>query len=250
MNNPRVLCWFSCGAPSTVATKLAIEKYSATHTVEVLYCDTSKYEHPDNRRFFKDAERYFGQRIKKLKSEKYKDIYDVFRQTRYLVGVKGARCTTELKKKPRLDYQRADDIHVFGYTKEEKDRIDDFKQKNPELETDFILYERDISKRECLLALRDAGIELPTMYKLGYKNDNCIGCVKGGAGYWNKIRVDFPAVFRKMAKLERELNVAINKRYEGKERVRVFLDELDPNAGDYPNEPDISCGVQCSFQFE
>ena len=40
------------------------------------------------------------------------------------------------------------------------------------------------------------------MYKLGYNNNNCIGCVKGGQAYWNKIRIDFPETFNKMAKLE------------------------------------------------
>ena len=37
-----------------------------------------------------------------------------------------------------------------------------------------------------------AGLRLPEMYRLGYANANCVGCVKGGAGYWNKIRRDFP----------------------------------------------------------
>ena len=32
---------------------------------------------------------------------------------------------------------------------------------------------------------------------MGYNNNNCIGCIKGGMGYWNKIRVDFPEVFEK-----------------------------------------------------
>lgn len=27
-----------------------------------------------------------------------------------------------------------------------------------------------------------AGIELPLMYRMGYDNANCIGCVKGGEG--------------------------------------------------------------------
>jgi hypothetical protein len=244
----RVLCWFSCGAPSLVAAKFAIEKYR-DKTVEVIYCDTSKHEHLDNKRFLIDAQDYLGQRIKILRSDKYTDIYDVFTKTRYLVGVKGARCTTELKKKLRLAYQCVDDIHVFGYTKEEGSRVTEFKQSNPELYTDFILFENNISKRECLLILKDAGIEIPMMYKLGYRNNNCIGCVKGGAGYWNKIRVDFPEYFWKMAGMERELDVAINKTYKGGKRVKVFLDELPPDAGDYPNEPDISCGVQCSFNF-
>lgn len=88
-----------------------------------------------------------------------------------------------------------------------------------------------------------AGIKLPAMYDLGYTHNNCIGCVKGGAGYWNKIRVDFPLVFQRMAKTERMIGARICK--VGKERV--FLDELSPTAGDYPKEPEVQCGVACEL---
>lgn len=50
-----------------------------------------------------------------------------------------------------------------------------------------------------------AGIKIPAMYKMGYNNNNCIGCVKGGMGYWNKIRKDFPEVFAQMAQIERDV---------------------------------------------
>jgi len=93
-----------------------------------------------------------------------------------------------------------------------------------------------------------AGIEIPKMYQLGYKNNNCIGCPKGQSGYWNKIRVDFPEVFKRMSKVERKLNVAINKSYAGDgKRKRVFLDELEPDVGNYKFEPDISCGLLCQL---
>ena len=46
---------------------------------------------------------------------------------------------------------------------------------------------------------------IPEMYHLGYHNNNCVGCVKGGMAYWNKIRVDFPGIFDRMAVLERKL---------------------------------------------
>jgi hypothetical protein len=65
--------------------------------------------------------------------------------------------------------------------------------------------------------------------------------VKGGAGYWNKIRRDFPEAFKRMAEMERELDFAI-LRLKGK---RVFLDELPPNVGRYDAEEDIECGPQC-----
>ena len=239
----RHLVWFSCGAASAIAAKLAIEKHG--DSVEVCYCDTLAYEHPDNLRFLKDCEKWFGREIKILKSEKYTDIYDVFEKTKWLVGVGGARCTTELKKVVRKKYQRPSDTHVFGFTKEEKGRIDRFHEENPELKAEFPLYDQGVSKSDCYRMIREAGVEIPAMYKLGYKNNNCIGCVKGQSGYWNKIRKDFPEVFTKMAATERKLNAAINKTYKGGKRTRVFLDELPIDAGRYDGEPDIECGVLC-----
>lgn len=239
----RVLAWFSCGDASAVAAKLAVEKYGAR--CEVLYCDTFAYEHPDNRRFFRDVEKWLGVPIKIIRSDEYKDIYDVFKKTRWLVGVSGARCTTELKKNVRRAYQRPDDSHVFGFTSDEMIRATRFREGSPEVFAEFPLIDLAITKSECHRRIREAGIELPAMYRLGYKNNNCIGCVKGQSGYWNKIRRDFPKVFNKMAKTERSLNAAINKKYVKGKRKRVFLDELPPDAGRYDNEPDIECGVVC-----
>jgi len=244
----RILVWFSCGAASAVAAKLAVQKYG--DKCRILYCDTAS-EHPSNHKFLKDIETWIKQPIIKLKSPDYNDIWDVFEKTRYLAGVAGARCTTELKKKLRLDYQELDDIQIFGYTSEEKSRAKRFDKNNPEIKTEWILIDKDISKKDCLAVLARAGIEIPDMYKMGYKNNNCIGCVKGQSGYWNKIRVDFPDVFERMAKTERKLNVALNKTYAGDgKRKRVFLDELDPNAGRYESEPDISCGLSCGEIYD
>jgi len=241
----RVLVWFSCGAASAVAAKLAVEKYP---DCEVLYCDTLAYEHPDNSRFMADVAKWLDKDIKLMKSKKYQDIFDVFDRTGWLAGVGGARCTTELKKKVRKDYQQESDVHIFGLTADEMSRIELFEDNNPELELEWILELNQITKKDCYRIIQDAGIELPTMYKLGYNNNNCIGCVKGQMGYWNKIRVDFPYAFDRMAKQERKMNVALCKTYAGDGlRKRVFLDELDPNAGRDVPLPDIECGVLCVF---
>jgi hypothetical protein len=240
----RILVSFSCGAASAAA-KLAVEEYP---DVEAIYCDTFAYEHPDNRRFFNDVQEWIGQTITIIKSETYTDIFDVFKKTGWLVGPAGARCTTELKKKVRQKFQRVDDVHVLGFTVEEAKRKDRFLANNPELLTDFILIRKGVTKQGCKKMLTDAGIELPAMYRLGYKNNNCIGCVKGQSGYWNKVRVDFPEAFERMARVEREMGVACNKTYRKGVRIPVFLDELDPKAGRYSKEPDLSCGVWCGQQ--
>lgn len=235
--------WFSCGAASAVAAKLAIKKYGKR--VEVLYCDTLKYEHPDNMRFLKDVERWLGQPIKLLRSEEYADIYDVFDKTGWLIGKDGARCTTELKKNVRMEYQLPDDVHVFGYTIDEQERVDRFDASFIDTKTDFVLFDAGVSKADCFNILRKAGIDLPAMYKLGYRNNNCIGCVKGGMGYWNKIRVDFPEAFALMAKQERKMGVTILSDRRGKKRVRLYLDKLKPGRGRYAAEAEVECGVLC-----
>lgn len=241
----RVLCWFSCGAASAVAAKLAVERYGKR--CEVLYCDTLAYEHPDNARFMRDVEKWIGTKVTILRSAQYTDIFDVFDKTGWLVGPGGARCTTELKKLVRREYSRDGDLHVFGLTADEEKRIQLFEKNNPDLDCEWNLRDFGVTKRHTLWAIKEVGIALPVMYSLGYKNNNCIGCVKGGAGYWNKIRVDFPEAFDRMAKQERKMDVAINKTYAGGwGRKRVFLDELPPDAGRYEAEPDIECGVVCT----
>lgn len=243
MNTGRVLVWFSCGVASACAAKLASEKYG--DELEVLYCDTLKYEHPDNVRFLNDVSKWISRPIKILKSRKYEDIFDVFDKTGWLIGVKGAKCTTELKKNVRKEYQEPSDTHVFGLTLDEPNRITTLEKENPGLWIDWNLRDAGMKKTDCHRMMVGSGIKRPEMYSLGYKNNNCIGCVKGGMGYWNKIRVDFPDTFKRMAKQERKMNVAICKKYIGKKRIRVFLDELPPSAGRFDEEPDIECGPQC-----
>lgn len=243
----RTLAWFSCGSASACAAKLAIERWGKE--VEVCYCDTLAYEHPDNRRFIADCERWFGQTVKILSNPNYSDIYDVFLRTRWLVGPQGARCTTELKKNVRKAYQQVDDRHVFGFTADEMHRVERFRQENPELIADFPLVDAGMTKGDCHAMVEAAGIPQPMMYRLGYRNNNCVGCVKGGIGYWNKIRRDFPETFNRMARVERVLQTAILRReikVDGKRvKERVFLDELDPRLGRYSSEPSIGCGVLC-----
>jgi hypothetical protein len=214
----------------------------------VAYCDPGS-EHPDNARFLLDVEKWLDHPIRVLRSDKYADTWDVFEKSKYLVGPGGARCTMFLKKRLREDYQRASDIQVFGFDSGEEKRASRFKEHHTEVDPLFPLIERKLSKSDCLSLIEAAGIETPAMYKLGYEHNNCVGCVKGGAGYWNKIRVDFPEVFERMAKVERELDVAINKKYRKGKRLRVFLDELDPKSGRPQDLKDAGCSVFCQIEM-
>jgi 3'-phosphoadenosine 5'-phosphosulfate sulfotransferase (PAPS reductase)/FAD synthetase len=233
----RTVVWFSAGAASAVASMLTLR---TTADAILVYTDPGS-EHPDNDRFIADVENWLRVNVVRLKSAKYADTWQVWTERRYLNGPSGALCTTELKKKLRQQFQQADDVQVFGYTVEEQHRADRFREQNPEVDLRTPLIDAGLTKSDCLAIVDRAGIELPAMYQLGYRNNNCVGCPKGGIGYWNKIRRDFPDVFDRMARLERELGHTCTRDDNG----AVFLDELDPDRGNHADEPSFECSLLC-----
>jgi 3'-phosphoadenosine 5'-phosphosulfate sulfotransferase (PAPS reductase)/FAD synthetase len=241
----RTLAWFSAGAASAVATKLAL---AAGDNVVIARIDTGS-EHPDNERFAADCEEWFGQTIEVHRSPDYVDTWDVWKRTRYLVGPGGARCTVELKKKVRFAIEQPDDTQVFGYTVEERKRANRFRDQNPEINLWTPLIDAGLTKADCLAMIDRAGIEIPVMYRLGYHNNNCIACPKATApSYWARIHRDFRESFDRMAAVERELGVSIMRedaRQHDNPR-KLWLDELDVTAVDMgADEPDFECSLMC-----
>jgi len=239
----RIVCWFSCGAASAVATKLAIVDNAGKLPLVVARCIVRE-EHPDNERFAADCEKWFGVPITNLINEKYDgSIYEVFKKRAYISGIGGAPCTLLLKKDVRKAFELPTDRHSFGYCAEERGRWDDFIDAN-NIDAYSPLIDRGLEHSDCLAIVEHAGIELPAMYKLGYQHNNCIGCCKAtGQGYWNKIRDDFPDMFDRMAKESRRLGVRLIRINES----RAHLDELQPGTGDYQSEPEIQCGIFCEM---
>jgi len=236
------IAWWSGGITSAVACRLALEKYP---NVVLLYIETGSH-HPDTQRFKTDCERWYGAEIHTLQSAKYSDVLDVILSTKYVNGVGGARCTTELKKAVRLKFERehegriAHQVWGFEHTAHEINRAVRVQEQYPHTNPLFPLIENKLSKNECAGIIAGAGIEIPAMYKLGYNNNNCIGCVKGGAGYWNKIREDFPEVFAQMAAVEREVGASC---------MKVFLDELPADSGRHTDLVLPECGIFCQVDF-
>ena len=245
----RRVVWFSCGAASAVAAKLTVEAYG--DGCEVVYCNTLSAEHPDNARFFADVERWIERPITVIRSAKFASVDDVFERRRYMAGPNGAICTTQMKKIPRLEWQQPDDVHVFGYTADERKRADDFEKHNPEIAVEHILIDEWVTKAECLARVRAAGIVLPAMYALGFEHNNCLGCVKSQSpGYWNLTRRLFPDVFEKRIRQSRAIGCRLVKiRLPGDppsdDPPRHFLDEL-PEGADAPQD-DIECGPACQM---
>lgn len=231
-----------------MACKIALQIYS---DMELYYIDTGSQEE-DSMRFLRECEEWYGREIKILRSSEYIDHFDVIEKQGLISTHHYFPCTFELKKKVRYrleDELGAWDGQVWGFDFGEHHRAQRMTEQYPAMKPLYPLIEQGLTKENCAYMLALRGIELPRMYKLGYRNNNCIGCVRGGMGYWNKIRQDFPEVFERMALLERKIGHSCLKDSTGEKTTALFLDELAPDRGDFPSEILPECGLFCPLEF-
>jgi 3'-phosphoadenosine 5'-phosphosulfate sulfotransferase (PAPS reductase)/FAD synthetase len=227
--------WFSAGVSSAVATKLYINKID-----KIIYQHIDD-QHPDTMRFVKDCEGWFVKEIEILQSP-YKNVEDVVSSQRYINGTKGAPCTKILKRRVRQEWEldnEKDITYIWGLDLTEKHRADRTVLNMPNQKHIFPLIEKELTKSDTHAILRRAGIKRPAMYDLGYPNNNCIGCVKGGMGYWLAIKRDFPEVFDSRAKLEREIGASCIKHH--------YLDTLKEGEGRKLKPIVEDCGIFCEL---
>lgn len=245
MENKIIVVWFSCGAASAVAAKKTVEKYGKNNIILIVNNPIDE-EDADNKRFLKDIEKWIGLPIILAKNTKIQttSVIEIWNRRKYMSGIKGAPCTLLLKKEARYEFELNHNIdyHVLGFTFDEKSRHENFI-KGERANVLPVLIEDEITKDDCFDILIDAGIELPLMYKLGYDNANCPGCVKATSPtYWNHVRRVHPAVFKSRSEQSRRLGVRL-VRYKGK---RIFLDELPEDAIGRPMKS-YECGIFCNI---
>lgn len=245
----RILAQFSCGAASAVATKLALAEHGDRVVIVNAFIEE---EHEDNRRFAADCEKWFGQPIVNLRDEKFgASAIRVFEQVGYIKGRTGAACTSRIKRGLLRSIEQPGDVLVLGFTAEEQDRLDDWREAWPDRPIICPLIERGLTKGDCKALIDRAGIKLPEMYLMGYDNANCIACVKGGMGYFRAIREDFPAQFERLAQAEDKVfalhgsgALLFRHRSGPLKGQRFHLREL-PDGKAHRGEPLPACGLVC-----
>jgi len=208
----KIICWWSGGITSAVACKLAIDLFGKENC-RVIMIDTQN-EHPDTYRFKSDCEKWYGLTVEIITGigEKYGNIFDVWRKHKSLNTANGAICSTNLKRLVREKWEKVNTYkhQVFGFEFDKKEfnrAISMTLNHGKRVKAIYPLLLFGYDKNECLKIVKDNGIEIPEMYKLGFQNNNCFGtgCVQGGIGYWQKMKLEFPEKFDVMADLEHEL---------------------------------------------
>jgi 3'-phosphoadenosine 5'-phosphosulfate sulfotransferase (PAPS reductase)/FAD synthetase len=224
MGNRKIICWWSGGITSAVACKIAIDLWEAN--CEIVMIDTAN-EDEDTYRFKEDCEAWYGKQIKVITGiiqntrnnnydyvdigYNYTTIQDVWVEHKSLNVATGAICSSQLKRRVREKWQEKNDYEyqVFGFEfdKKEFNRANGLIKNHKKAKGIFPLLMMGYSKDDCLQIIQDAGIQIPRMYQMGFRNNNCFktGCVQGGIGYWQKIQIEFPDKFNKMAEMEHKL---------------------------------------------
>lgn len=240
------VCWLSAGVSSFIAGWLKQDYIN-----EYIYIDIAD-QHPDSMRFINDCQRVLKRPVIIMSSDEYRSVSDC---VKVAGGFRNGRnlfypCTNWLKKRVRKVWEEAhkdyDITYVWGFDVDEQDRAVRLVEAMPQFEHCFPLIDELLDKQACHGICKALGVKRPEMYDLGYSNNNCVGCVKGGIGYWNKIRVDFPEVFAERSKLEREICNTILHDDKGP----IWLDELDPDRGRMQDEIMDDCGIFCELTLK
>lgn len=194
----------SGGAGSWGACRRWIDQHG-TEGMVLLFTDVSGTatadvtgEDEDTLRFLDDAAADLGVPLVKLRDGR--DIWDVFREKRWLGNTKLAHCSWELKTGPARKWieQNAPDAQriIVGIDSTEVHRLPDMIGKWAPYEVAAPLMDRPLLwKPQLIQMLRDRGIKPPRMYELGFGHANCPGCVKAGIGHWVRLYRVWPERF-------------------------------------------------------
>ena len=121
----------------------------------------------------------------------------------------------------------------------ESGRVERLMDANPDHDHYFPLIDAGMDKPMIHGILAAAGVKRPALYDMKYPNNNCLGCPKGGIGYWQAIKRDFPEVFYARAKLERRIGGRCLKEF--------WLDELPDGRGRELKIIVPDCGLFCEI---
>lgn len=174
-------------------------------------------EDADTLRFLRDAAADLAVPLVIIRDGR--DIWDVFREKRWLGNTQVAHCSWELKTGPARAWAEhcAPDARriIVGIDSTEIHRLPAMAEKWAPYQVAAPLTERPLLwKPQLIRMLRERGLRPPRMYELGFGHANCRLCVKAGQGHFARLLRVWPETYaygeQQEEKLRAELgNVAI-----------------------------------------
>lgn len=200
----------SGGLTSFEALRRTIIQKGIKNTVAV-FADT-KQEDGTLYKFLEDQEKLFGIEIIRLREGR--TPFQVMKDERAISLQSAVPCSKILKQKlirKWYDENYPNGIMVSGLDWTELPRIERFLKRYPL--SWFPLIEKPLLIKEDIKAyLEQMHIELPLLYKLGFKHNNCGGgCVKAGQAHWKLLLEKLPDRYRAWEVHEQEMRSLLGK---------------------------------------
>jgi 3'-phosphoadenosine 5'-phosphosulfate sulfotransferase (PAPS reductase)/FAD synthetase len=173
-------------------------------------------EDPDVYRFIKEAAANVGAELVTVKDGR--DIWQVFKDKRFLGNSRLANCSHLLKQKPCRDWLEANcdpenTIVYVGIDWSEIHRVAKIKKNYLPYFAEAPLTEPPyLSKDDMLAWAKREGLEPPSMYAQGFPHANCGGgCVRAGQAQFALLHRINPERFQVWENQERELREYLDK---------------------------------------
>lgn len=213
---------FSGGIGSWAAAKKVAQEFG-TENLYLLFTDVKGNtesphigEDEDTYRFIDDAVKNIGGLYIYLNEGR--DIWQVFKDKRFLGSSRLAHCSFELKQIPAKKWIEANcdpatTVIYLGIDWTETHRLPaiernylPFVAKAPLTEPPFM------DKTEMLKWAKSEGLKTPRLYDLGFSHNNCGGgCVKAGQAQWKKLYETMPERFMVWEQKEKEMQEFLDR---------------------------------------
>lgn len=234
---------FSGGIGSWACAKRVAEKHG-TDDLYLLFSDVKGFndnphigEDEDTYRFIKEAADNVGGELVIVRDGR--DIWQVFKDKRFLGNSRLASCSHELKQKPARKWLEEncppeETIVYVGIDWSETHRL-------PSIIRNYLPYvaeapltdEPFLDKAQLIEWARKEGLQTPRLYDLGFAHNNCGGgCVRAGQGQFKQLLQIMPDRFAVWEQKEKEIqefldkDVTILKEQKKGVRKNLSLEEL------------------------
>lgn len=239
---------YSGGIGSYMAAKRVIEKYGVGNTI-LLFSDTMT-EDEDLYRFIDETTIKLGAQLITLREGR--DIWEVFKDVKYIGNSRIAPCTRILKQEPAKKWIQShfapNEVVIYvGIDWTEYHRMEKVsKNWLPYTVLAPMCDEPLICKKEMLEELEKENIKVPRLYTMGFSHNNCGGfCVKAGQGHFANLLKKMPERYAYHEKKEQEMieylgrDVAILKRSKNKVTTPLTLKQLREYIQNHPEQIDM-----------
>jgi 3'-phosphoadenosine 5'-phosphosulfate sulfotransferase (PAPS reductase)/FAD synthetase len=242
---------FSGGIGSFCAAH-RLKQSVGSEDITLVFCDTL-IEDEDLYRFIDEASNKLELPLVKLADGR--NPWQVFHDVKMQGNSRYAPCSKILKRFVMDKYMATlpdKPILVLGIDYTESERLIRAKENNKTYEVIAPLCDEPlISHNDKLKIIKDYGIEIPRLYKMGFPHNNCGGfCVRAGLSQFKLLREKFPERFdwhkeqqNKLVLDNPKLDRPFLRKVVNKELTYISLDKFDKTITEHQEKFDFGgCG--------